>query len=520
MIYQIGPLGQIGIIADPPDDKTPLHAWTRARNIRFIDDAAEVAPGYASPFTPLIPPHAVLFVQSPGGIYWLYLGLTGVRATNGTTHADVSGAVYSATASFNWTGGVLGGIAILNNGVDAPLQWRPPSLAVPLAPLSNWPAGVTCRSLRPFKNYLVALDVTESGVRFPQMVRWSHPADPGDVPISWDYTDTTKDAGRIEIREGGDYFIDQAPLRDFNILYKERSCFAMQFIGGNEIFRFQKLFNTIGLLTRRCALEFASGKQAVFTPDDIVVHDGVQAESILERRLRRRIFSSIDGGTYVRSFVTHDPSANEVYFCFPEIGQAYPNIALVWNHKFNTAVFRDLPQVAGADLGIVSFQTGPIEDWDSDTQAWDSDTTTWDLLADNPRERRILFASPGNAAVYGTPIGTLAAGSPRQVLLERTGLGFPTRTDGPPDFTSRKLVKRIYPHVMGAFGTVINVELGTQETFDSPVVWKPARSFVVGQQKSVDITANSRLFALRFSSDSSAPWRLSAYDVEVEFAGR
>ena len=45
------------------------------------------------------------------------------------------------------------------------------------------------RYCSPVQNYLIALDLTKSGTRYPHMVKWSAAADPGTVPASWDETD-------------------------------------------------------------------------------------------------------------------------------------------------------------------------------------------------------------------------------------------------------------------------------------------------------------------------------------------
>jgi len=105
---------------------------------------------------------------------------------------------YSATAAGGWNGGVLGGIAILNNGVDAP-QFMGTANDAKMAALTNWDRTKTCAVMRPFKRFLVALDTTESATRYPFRVRWSHPAEGGTVPTSWNDADATKDASYVDL---------------------------------------------------------------------------------------------------------------------------------------------------------------------------------------------------------------------------------------------------------------------------------------------------------------------------------
>ena len=93
----------------------------------------------------------------------------------------------------SWTSTLLGGIPILNNGIDPPQQWNL-SLASRMQALDNWP-GVTCKALRGFKNFPDCAECHEIRRNYPFMVKWSHPAEPGGVPSSWAIDDPTVDAG-------------------------------------------------------------------------------------------------------------------------------------------------------------------------------------------------------------------------------------------------------------------------------------------------------------------------------------
>lgn len=517
----IGPLGEVGIVKDQAAHLLPLNAWTDGRNVSFRDGKVVRSFGYLSTLTPGNSPFYAQYCPTATGTYWLYAGLTDVYATDVTSHADItrsSGGPYGATANLNWTGGNLGGVPVINNGVDAPQMWLTPSLATPLAALSNWPASTICQSLRPFKNYLVALDLTESVTRYPQMVRWSHPADPGGVPASWDYTDPAYDAGRIELKETSDFLVDQMVLRDTNILYKEFSTWGMRFIGGNDIFQFFKIFDSFGALSRRCALEFQPGQHVVFTPDDCVVHDGNSAESILQRRVRRSLFSGINSDYLSRCFVASSWLTQEVYFCYPEGSDAYCTLALVWNWKDNTLSFRELPSITHIANGVVDFSGVSPSVWDTDSEAWDSDTTTWDFSEIRATDRRMLWTKPGSA-LYGAPYGLTADSGVIDSWVIREGLGLPARQDQPPDFTTRKLVKRIWPHVSGDTGTTIQIYVGAKERIEAATVWYGPYPFVIGTTLWIDCLVNARLHGFQFYCSENKNWELTSFDVEYSAAG-
>lgn len=523
-LVPIQPAGALGIIRDTAPHMLPLEAWSGGNNVRVREGRIERALGYVKAYDPpSIAPYHVLFVQVPAGPFWAYAGLTAIYATDGTSHADVSrtvGGAYGATADSNWTGGVLGGVPVLNNGVDDPQYWAAPSLGSDFALLSNWPASTKCKVLRPFKQYLVALDVTKASTRYPQMVKWSHPADPGSVPTSWDPTDTTKDAGEYELKETSDYCIDCLPLRDTNIIYKEYSTWGMQPVGGVFVFRFYKIFDSIGMMSRRCGTEFFSGKHFVFGFGDVVVHDGQQAQSLLSQRWRRTLFNDIDTSKYVRNFVVSNPVAKEVWACYVPAGGTFPSRALVWKFDEDKLSIRDIPATAHAALGVVDMSASIGGAWSADSAAWSSDTSTWDESSFNPSQRDLLLAVPGTTKLYRAPVGTTADGVAFTSYIERTGLGIPLRTDGPPDYSSVKSVTRLWPRITGDEGATLNVYVGGQDAPDGEVDWQGPYSYTVGETDHIDALVTARLHAIRFESTGAFNWSLHGYDLEVANRGR
>jgi hypothetical protein len=210
MLIPIENVSQYGIITDIDAHDLPNEAWSEGQNVRVIDNRVEKFTGHSQVFgTASIVPYWLLPVQNPANYYWMYAGLDKVYVTQGGTHYNLTrqtAAVdvdYTGTADDLWTGGVVAGIPVLNNGVDDPQMWNPVSTSQRLTSLkydasNDWAAkNYQTKILRPFKNYLVALDVTKASVEYPHMVKWSHPAVPGAVPETWDEADATKDAGRV-----------------------------------------------------------------------------------------------------------------------------------------------------------------------------------------------------------------------------------------------------------------------------------------------------------------------------------
>lgn len=521
MIVPINNVGEHGVIVDRQPHELPANAWSFAQNMRFKDGFAEKFTGHTPQFgTPTVAPYWALPIETPTAFLWLYAGLLKVYAWDGATHTDITRVAgnYAASADINWTGDVLGGIPVINNGVDDPQMWNPATTGTKLILLSNWPATTKANALRAFKQYLVALDVTKAGTRYPQMVKWSHPAAAGAVPSSWDPTDTTKDAGEYELKDTTDFCLDCTPLRDVNIIYKENTTHLMQFIGGLNIFRFAKVLNAAGALSRRCATEFIAGRHAVFGDGDIYTHDGLNAQSLITGRLRRRIYNAIDSTYYQRSFLAFNQFARELWFCFPETGNTLPSLAAVWNYESNTWGFRELPLVAHAALGVIN-PGGTSDQWDLSVGSWDSDVTVWDQRLYNPSLRSVLLEQPGGPALFTADATAQFNGANMTTILERQGLALSLTPEGPPDLKMVKQFTRVWPRITGTAGGVVRVYAGAHMAVGQSPVYQSPQNFVIGTTQHIDMLSTGRLLALKFVSDTSLDWRIHGYEVEASLRG-
>lgn len=512
-------LGQVGLVTDQPHNELPLNAWTDVRNVRFRNGAVERTAGHVEMFAgSLFAPEWLLNVASGSVPLWLYAGVNGVGATDGAVHTNITRAsgAYSTTPGIGWTGTLVEDIPVINNGFDPPQMWNKPALSTKLANLTAWPNNVSANTLRGLKRYLIAFDVTKAGVRFPTMIKWSHQSPSGQVPLSWNEADETGDAGEWTLPAVGGYLVDAVPLRDALFLYKEQEGWLMQYVGGTRVFDFIRKFNNVGLLTRRCAVEFFAGQHFAFTGDDVVVHDGQNAESIMTERVKAVIEDRIDPENFHRCFVSVNYQRNEVWLCFPEKGQTWPTKALTWAWKRNIWGLRDLPQVAHIANGIIAPQSADGI-WDNDTQVWNEDTSLWGDRAHEPTKLKMLMASPPESKLYVPEQGLQFAGSNFTAYVERLGLGFPTKQDGPPNYTRMKQVISLWPRISGTDGGVINVHLGTQERIGGPISWSATRAYTIGQSDMLDFsdTDAARIHTLKFESLTATHWRLTAYDADV-----
>lgn len=525
-IRAVKDLGAIGLVKDLEPHEIPDNAFSSALNVTFRKQAAQSVKGMVRAWNvaPPIAAYGLWPVISNTALFWLMAGISKVYAVSGGSFVNVTrqsvgvDVNYTGTADTPWIGGLLSGIPVITNGVDLPQVWNTPSLATRLTALPNWPTNATCRVIRPFKEFLVALDVTKGGTRYPYMVKWSHPADPGTVPVSWDETSTLYDAGEYDLSDTPGYCLDAVLLRDIMVIYKEDAVYGMQYVGGVDVFRFFKMFQSFGLLAPGCAIEFINGQHFVVAQGNIYVHDGQSFRSILTDRLREYVFGTISSNTLKRSFVVRNLREEEVWFCYPTTGSAYANRALIWNWATGALGLRELPQALTANVGLY-VASDTADAWSSDSNTWDSSTENWGDRAYTAAEEMMLF-STATPLLLVAEQGNTMDGAIVTVTLERTGLSQPFVQESQPDYSSMKFFRRMWPRISGTDGGVLTVEAGVQQTVDGPVVWLPGQNYVIGETQHIDFRGTGRLLSVRFSSSSNIAWQLLGYEIDVTFGGK
>jgi hypothetical protein len=436
---------------------------------------------------------------------------TYTMASNPGANATITSAVLYTTANDytgardnRWSGGVFGGVLVMNNGVDVPQYWA--GDAHPLRTLTGWDSNWRAQVVVPFKSYLVALDITKSGTRYGSMVKWSAEGVPGSIPSSWDATDVTKNAGENDLAETPDTLVDALPLGDALIIYKQFSMYAMRFIGGDFIFQFQKLPGESGMLFRGCGANTPLG-HVVLTAGDVVINNGQGVQSIADGQIRRYIFSNIDSTNYQRAFVTTNPQRNEVLVCFPEVGQQSCTKAAVWNWKDKTWGLRDLVNANYGATGLI--ENVAFSTWADDTETWEIDSTTWNENAYSPNEYRLLFAE--NSRISAFDVSSSDDGTtPLPGVLERTGMPLD-------DASIVKLIRAVYARIDAPSGAVITYQVGGAMYPDSPTTWSSPVQILGGQAIKADCFASGRFLGLRISC--SAPWRMRSVDLDAQPMG-
>lgn len=524
-------LAKSGIVLDIPAHELPPEAVSGGNNIRFYENAIRKVGGYTAEPAPLsIVPYG-LFHWKTGSDEnrWIYCGTDKVYYTYNDTHYNITR--YTTTPGDDdytggtrplWTGGILHGVPILNHdnlGNDYPQQWD--GATNRLKDLSNWPANVYAKVIRPFQNFLIALNLRESGTDYPYKIRWSSPADPGTVPTAWTAAATNL-AGSHTIAQSGGHLVDCLPLMGQNILYKEDAIWAMRLSGNQYVFNFYELSNMIGALTQRCMIPFYNSHFVVGS-DDIVIFDGTSPKSLVTNTVKKSFFNAVHGTNWKYTFVVPDYKFRELWICFCSAGNATAHCdrAMVWNWSTNTWSFRDLPDLTDAKNAYVARGTGIT--FDGATGTFDDADGTFDGSALSPASLTLFGASAGaNAAASDLFVfedGYQADGSNYESFVERTGLpivGTDRQGNVKVDPLSVKFIRSFIPKIIAQIGTELEISVGMQDDLNGPVTWEGPYTYTVGTTVKIDTALSGKYLAWKCRALSNKAWALTGFKVDLD----
>ncbi len=513
-------IGTRGRSTDPMPWSLPPEFITEGKNYRIFSGAIETDRGIALWTTAPVNfrPGHISRVASISGSFWLVPGRDAVYVWDGSDWTDVSSATGYASLGpgdeLLWTQCLLGKIPIINNPQSTPEYWDPQQVSQIMQPLpfdqvSTFDdQNIACKSMRSHKTFLFALNLQESGEELPDSYRWSHPADINGLPVTWDETDEAFLAGKANLGGDGGSIIDGFSLRDAFCIYSEDAIDILDSTNDEFVWRRRELSATVGLISKDGIAE-VKGQHFFLAPSDIVKNDGNRIDSLAHNRIRREYSRRLDPDNYTRSYAIRNDNKKEVWFCIPEVGEEYPNIAYIYNWRDDSWAVKDLPnQISHASPGSFA---DPAPKWDDapDSQTWDTQTTIWNTSIASPVNDTIAGVSPETAEVYFLePLGT--SDEDLDFFIERTN--FPL--EGQRQVTT---ITRVYPHIRGESPCLI--QFGSQDYNDAPIRWKPAVEFDPKSQRKFDIRTTGELHCWNVKSLGKESLSISGMTIEYVRAG-
>lgn len=539
-----------GINLDLSPYAMPNEIWSEGANVTFRQARTNVAQGYSevygtqyvdtdgdgTPDDPLVTVNNTTVVGHPiiavpftdfTSNYWFYANDTDIyRIGADGVHAKVTRNDGAATPTYNpytgdyddgWTSSLFNGALIFNNTEDVPQFLTDPNSS--FDDLTAWPSDERCGVIRPFKNFLIALDIYDNSTSdsFPTKVVWSDTAPLGGVPASWDTGDPAVQAGYNILPDTQGRIIDGKSLNDTFFIYKNDAVWAMQFIGGSLVFSFRKIFSDgSGILAKDCVTEF-DGKHFVVGVDDVYVHDGTSKKSIITNQMRRALYSQINPDHTDKVKCVHDSKNREILIHYPSVDSptGESDKVVIYNYESESWSKRDINRIAFIGVGHVQREIGEPEGWDWDAGTWDGDGSFWGDESFNPSRNDLLYVKHGDAnnssGFFLGESGLSVDGETYKPFVERIGLDFE-------DDKGYKYINAIYPHFEGE-GTV-NIYVGTEERQGGGISWSQPQEFVIGEDYKATFRESGRYIGIKMESKTNNIWALTGYSVEYSYEGR
>jgi hypothetical protein len=534
-------LGGSGIVSDLHPFDLPPNALSAGVNVRFDNRKITRAPvhrevyQFPSDFDPAylfsIPPvtegnDAIVAVGDTGSIY---------TVTGGPTLTDVSPPdPHVITTDTPWSHSFLGSIAYLNQKDGVPLMKGQGDAT--FLPLTAWPSTYRCLAMRGYKDFLIALGVSKGGTEYPTMVKWSDFATFGAPPQTWDTTETTNSSGENIINEMRTPIVDGMTLRDSFVIYCQNEVWIMDYIGGNFMFRFRKLYDRAGSINLNCVVQ-VDGMHYVFDQNDIYAHDGATKTSIAQGKVKDFIFDNLDFSKRRLCFVSHDPILSEIHFNYPSTDDRTGfagattgcNRQAVYHYPSGRWTFYDAPNVTAVGYGTLP-QGDPYSSFSALTFA---DVASEDFqVPDQVQRSYTLFASRKDASLgitqsritgldrmvgggLSAPVCTEAL---KPCVAERVGLDLDELEVPLPGY---KVIHTLYPQLGIKGGDPVSFQFGATDVVEAEVAFGDALTFDPSASTKVDTgRVAGRYLAWRMTYTGSGDFSFSGFDANVVARGR
>ena len=326
-VFEVKQPGSVGLIfnTDRLPYDLPPQGWTTAHNVRFYNDDAMSARGWLKRADIGERCKQLDYNAGLNGNYWIAFGTNRIFTIQ---DAFVVTQVATGFDSDEWHTHNFQGIPIGSNESQLPkcqyLAGIAPDALTPFVTFPGWPATDICKLVVGYRNFVVALNITEDGDNFPTKIRWSDAAAPGEMPSSWDVADPTTLAGEIVLPAHTGPIVAADVLRDDVIIYTVKSAFRLSYVGGSSVMRVREIPAGPGAFGPHSVLP-VKGSHVVMTHDDMVIFDGNQSQSIVQDEGRQILQTLITGAARGYARLAYNSAFSEIWFAlvFPAGAQQF-----------------------------------------------------------------------------------------------------------------------------------------------------------------------------------------------------
>ena len=536
-ILPVRDLGSVGVITDIAPYNIPLNGYSTAINVRFDEGKVRRAPVFRKVKASLgfTPRHAFGVVPATGYDSVIMVSDDySIREYNAGTVSNRSGSITGSSDPRPFTTTELADVVYINRPDRVPV-FRTAS-QTNFSDLTNWPSNYRAVSLRAFGDFLVALNTTENSTAFPNRVRFSDLVTANSIPSSWDESIVSNSAGTNDLVDMKTAIVDGEVLGSNFIIYSSDSIYLMEFVGGNFIFAFRKLFTDDGLISQNCAVE-VEGFHYCFGASDLYRHDGTTKQSICDERVKNFVFQNLNTNKANVCFVQHNPNLNEIYFCYlsADADVAFPNAtrcnrAAAYNYRNNTWSFYDLPNVSSGTTAnvnsVTTYATATGLTYDTIGGSFFDQEDNYDRHAlmvgedqstDGITSDKLYGIDLSDEGKMSFAVDTEATKPP---LLERTGLDLDEAGSAATNYT---VVTRLYPQAdtTNTSDTTLTFEFGASDIPRDTPTYSSAVTFDVASDHKIDSRAAGRYlsYKMTLASDDYKDFSFSGFDIDITQTG-
>lgn len=531
MEFPVTNLGDVGVNTDRSSVTLPPNVWTEIQNGRCDDGS--IGPGVSWMLWDGDVPNAaatwLMYVVRQGVPYWFIAGDSEVFLWDGSAYVQVNQVIPNAPLQRRWTGIFDGEIPYLNHYLDAPqyADFTDPNYFVDptLKDVIYDPNGTLgvdqtfrdlnyrVRVLRAHKGFVFALGMNKDGNEQGSLVAWDG-GTASNIPSSNWVPGPTSLAGEFDCVDSGDSgrCVDGLPLRDDFIIYKENSAWIARRTGSTApVWGLKKLIGIPGILAADCVIEY-KGVHYVWGAEDIYVHQGQTAKSIIDDKVRRSFISLIDPDNYENCYAVLNVEKKEIWFCAVLQGQTYPTRALVYQIVDGTYAVTDLPGCAFMSKGVriepsLSYGDADIE--------YGNANFNYGTRNFSPLDKAVIGVQAENKDLLQFDIGTTRYDGASDVAFftrfERTGVPIGSMRD-------RNMITEL---IFSGEGTgSLSIYVGTQDRPEGPVDWIGPRMLDISSSRRVKIRSRKGEYnCWRIEGQTGSDWRLTDMHVIYEPSG-
>jgi hypothetical protein len=537
-IAKVRNLSKYGVVTDTDAYNLPLEAWSMAVNARFKQGCVERGPVFRrAPLELAESDPRFLATSIPtSGFDTFFIGyLNGmVSAVSGLIESDVSIFGYVANPTdVPYTHCHLANVEYVNREDRVP--WSKTSSDTLFQALPNWDATWRARILRSCNSSLVAFGITKGSTEYPTMVKSSSPAVFDTEPASWDETDPAVNAYENIIGEMEGKITEAQTLGDVMIVYGPNETWKMTPTATSDIWDVRRIFNDAGCIGVNCAVE-VDKRHYVFGLNDIWVHDGVSKKSIINDRIKRRVFENLSLADTQRCFVTYDELRKEVRFNYVSADELCAfqgvdgcNRAAVYYIPEDSWTFDDTPFVFSASRGNID----TTETWTSIAPAtWEDVGGTWlaqetslkrpmlmvgnDAAGYDIEESLYVFDEAGPGSLTTLPVDANATAG---FVLYRDGIDLDDMPDSE-QYETYKVLDKVFLQVRFDVDTEpLDVSIGVADGYNDTPTFTAAMEFDPNEHYRCDFGIGGRYVFIRITHDDVRWFRITGYDLDVYTLG-